>query len=230
MKEVFFYKIQYYPFVQHYKLQFRKKYCSEFKILNQKFGRQLYTDIISDKMNWPIVLESIETQINVSDDLYIKLKPEMKKLFISYANDVTDLITVLDFHNVIQNLKSPMIDNLSCIQSLKHFNVSNTIFDEISAETEFSKEMIRMYNNIMSNKLDNDDIDNNNNDVNTNNLVSNIRKSRKRKCNDDTDNKNNNENTKNHYPIIRKSRKGNGKFLSSKNLNKQLNDEKISVH
>ena len=161
-------------------------------------------------MNWPIVLESIETQINVSDDLYIKLKPEMKKLFISYANDVTDLITVLDFNNVIQNLKSPMMDTLSFIQNGKHFNVVSTIYDENSAESEFSKEMIRIYNNILSNKLDNDDIDNNNNnnnnDVNTNNLVPNIRKSRKRKCNDDTDNKNNDVNTKSLYPILRKSR------------------------
>ena len=68
-------------------------------------------------MNWPIVLEAIEAQINVSDDLYIKLKPEMKKVFISYANDVTDLTTVLNFHNVIQTLKSPMMDNLLCIQT-----------------------------------------------------------------------------------------------------------------
>ena len=45
--------------------------------------------------------------------------------------------------------------------------------------------MIRMYNNILSNKLDNDDIDNNNNDVNTNHLVLNGRKSLKRKCNDE---------------------------------------------
>ena len=29
-------KIQYYPFVQHYKQQFIKKNCSEFKISNKK--------------------------------------------------------------------------------------------------------------------------------------------------------------------------------------------------
>ena len=73
--------------------------------------KQWYTDILLDKVNWPIVLEAIEAQINELDDLYIKLKPEMKKVFISYANNVTYLTTVLDFHNVIQKLKSPMMDN-----------------------------------------------------------------------------------------------------------------------
>ena len=104
-------KIQYYPFLQHHKLQFIRKYCSEFKILNKKIVKQWYTDNILDKVNWPIVLEAIEAQINELDDLYIKLKPEMKKVFISYANNVTYLTTVLDFHNVIQKLKSPMMDN-----------------------------------------------------------------------------------------------------------------------
>ena len=67
--------------------------------------------------------------------------------------------------------------------------------------------MIRIYNNILSNKLDNDNIDNNNNnDVNANHLVSNKRKSLKRKCNDDVYNKNNELNTKKVHPIERKSR------------------------
>ena len=158
--------------------------------------KQWYTDIISDNVNWPIVLEAIEAQINIADDLYITLKPEMMNVFISYVNDVTDLTTVLDFHIIILNLKLPMMDNLSYIQNVKHFNIVNTIYNEISADSEFSNEMIRMYNNILSNKLDNDDIDNNNNDVNANNLVSNIRKSRKRKCNNDPDNVNNDMNTK----------------------------------
>ena len=51
----------------------------------------MYTDIISDKGNWPILLEAIEAQIALSEGLYIKLKSEMKKVFISYANDVTNL-------------------------------------------------------------------------------------------------------------------------------------------
>ena len=146
------------------------------------------TDIISDKGYWPILLDAIETQIAFSENLYIKLKPKMKKVFISYANDVTDLTTVLDFHNVILKLKSPMMDNLSFTQNVTHFNVVNTIYDEIIEDTEFSDEMIRMYNNILSNKLDNDDIDNINNDVHTNNLISNKRKSLNRKCNDDANN------------------------------------------
>ena len=86
------------------------------------------------------------------------------------------------------------MDKLSFTQNVKHFNIVNTIYDKIIEDKEFSDEMIRMYNNILSNKLDNDDIDNKNNDVTTNNLVSNKRKSLKRKCNDDANNKNNNVN------------------------------------
>ena len=68
------------------------------------------------------------------------------------------------------------MDNLSFTQNVKPFNVVDTIYDEIIEDKEFSDEMIRIYNNILSNKLDNNDMDNNNNDVNTNNLVSNKRK------------------------------------------------------
>ena len=77
------------------------KYCEAHKISNQKIVKQWYTDIIEDKINHPIVLEAIEAQMNVSDKFYIKLKSEMKKVFTSYANDVTDLTTALDFYNVI---------------------------------------------------------------------------------------------------------------------------------
>ena len=48
-------------------------------------------------------------------------------------------------------------------------------YDDIIEDKVFSDEMIRIYNNILSNKLDNDNIDNNNNDVNTNHLVLNGR-------------------------------------------------------
>ena len=44
--------------------------------------------------------------------------------------------------------------------------------------------MSRIYNNIFSNKFDNDNIDNNNNDGNTNHHVVIGRKSFRRKCND----------------------------------------------
>ena len=67
------------------------------------------------------------------------------------------------------------MDKLSFTRNVTHLNIVNTIYDDIIEDKGFSDEMIRMYNNILSNKLDNDDIDNNNNDVNTNNLVSNIR-------------------------------------------------------
>ena len=50
------------------------------------------------------------------------------------------------------------------------------IYDEISAESEFSTEMIRIYNIILSNKLDKDDIDNKNNDLSTINLNKSKRK------------------------------------------------------
>ena len=60
-------KIQYFPFVQHHKQQFIMKYCREYKILNNKIVKQWYTEIISDKINCPIVLKAIEVQINVSD-------------------------------------------------------------------------------------------------------------------------------------------------------------------
>ena len=89
-----------------------------------------------------------------------------------------------------------MMDNLSFTQNVTHFNVVNTIYDEIIDDTEFSDEMIRMYNNILSNKLDNDDIVNNNDDVHSNNLVSNKRNSLKTRCNDDANNKKNDVNTK----------------------------------
>ena len=147
----------------------------------------------------------------------------MKKGFISYANDKTDLTTVPDFHNIILKLKSPIMNKLSFTHNLTHVNVVNTIYDDIIEDKVFFDEMIRMYNNILSSKLDNDDIDNNNNDVNTNNIVSNKRKSLKRKYDDDVDNKNKELNTKKVHPDVRKSRK---KISASKYLNFDLNDNK----
>ena len=71
--------------------------------------RKWYTDTVSDKDNWPILLEAIEEHIVLSDGLYIKLKQEMKNDFISYANGKKDLTSVKDFHNVILKLKSPIM-------------------------------------------------------------------------------------------------------------------------
>ena len=71
--------------------------------------RKWYTDIISDKGNWPILLEAIEEQIALSDGLYIKLKQEMKNDFISYTNGKQDLTSVQDVHNVILKLYEKVI-------------------------------------------------------------------------------------------------------------------------
>ena len=94
-------KIHYYHFVQHHNKQLISKYCKEHKILNHKIVKEWYKNIIEDKVNHPIVIEAIEAQMDLSDEFYIKLKSEMKKVFTSYANDVTDLTTALDFYNVI---------------------------------------------------------------------------------------------------------------------------------
>ena len=69
--------------------------------------------------------------------------------------------------------------------------------------------MFRIYNNILSNKLDNDNIDNNNNDVNTNHHVLNGRKSLKRKCNDEV------------HPIEQKSRTKNTLICENSNKKKK---------
>ena len=69
------------------------------------------------------------------------------------------------------------------INDIKDFNIVNTLYDDIVAETEFSTEMIIIYNNILANKLDNDDIDINNNKLSTNDLTWSTRESRKRNCN-----------------------------------------------
>ena len=156
--------------------------------MDQTIVKQWYTDIIEDEINHPIVLEAIEAQMNLSNELYIKLTSVMKKVFTSYANDVKDLTTVLDFYNVFHNLKSPMMDKLPFINDLKNFNSVNTIFNDIVAGSEFSTEMIRIYSNILANKLDNDDIDINNNKLNRNNLTRRTRESRERKCNNQESN------------------------------------------
>ena len=115
---------------------------------------------------------------------------------------------------------------LSFTHKFSHVNVINTVYDDIIEDKVFSGERIRIYNNILSNKLDNDDIDNNNNDVNTNHLVSNERKSLKRKCNDDVYNKHNELNTIKVPPIERKSRKIN--ILMCEKINNKKNTKIIN--
>ena len=66
----------------------------------------------------------------------------------------------------------------------------NTLFDDIVEEIEFSTEMIRIYKNIIANKLDNDQLidlkkcdDIDINKLNTNNFTQSTKESRKRKFN-----------------------------------------------
>ena len=126
-----------------------------------------------------------------------------------------DLTSVKDFHNVILKLKTPIMKKLSFSHNPSHLNVVNTIHHDIIKDKVFSDEMIRIYNNILSNKLDNDNIDNNNNDVNTNHLVLNGRKSLKRKCNDEV------------QPIEQKSRTKNTLICenSNKKKKKKINND-----
>ena len=90
----------------------------------------------------------------------------MKKVFTLYVTDVKNLTTVMDFSNVIYNLKLPMMDELPFINDNNDFNIVNTLFDNIVAETEFYTKIIKIYKHILANKLDNDDIDINNNKLN----------------------------------------------------------------
>ena len=171
--------------------------------------REWYTNIVSDKGNWPILLDAIEQQIALSDSLHIKLKEEMKNDFISYANGKKDLKLLKDFHNVILKLKSPIMKKLSLSHDPSHLKVVNTLYHDIVKEKVFFDEIIRIYNTILSNKLDNDNIDNNNNDVNTNHHVLNGRKSLKRKCNDEV------------QPIEQKSRTKNTLICENSNKKKK---------
>ena len=46
-----------------------------------------------------------------------------------------------------------MIDELPFINDNKEFKIVNTLFDDIVVATEFSTEMIRIYNNILANTI-----------------------------------------------------------------------------
>ena len=87
-----------------------------------------------------------------------------------------------------------------------------------------------MYNNILSNKLDNDNIVNNNNDVHTNQLVPNGRITLKRKCNEDANKKMNNMNTKIVDPLDRKRMKIDKSSAISENNNiNKINKTSVDV-
>ena len=91
--------------------------------------------------------------------------------------------------------------------------------------------MIRIYNNILSNKLDNDNIDNNNNDVNTNNHVLNGRKALKIKCNDEVQPIEQKSRTKNTLICENSNKKKKAKISNNIMIEKdKLNDKKRLVY
>ena len=90
--------------------------------------------------------------------MYIELKIKMKDIFITFSNEVKDLTFVLDFFNLIHTLKHPMMAKLAIIKTLKDNNNVDIVNDEIVPDKDFSNEMIRSYNIILANKLDNDNL------------------------------------------------------------------------
>ena len=71
--------------------------------------------MINDTANHPIIVKAIEDQIEVSDEICIELKIEMKEFVITFDNEVKDLTYVLDFFIVMHTLKHPMMDKLAII-------------------------------------------------------------------------------------------------------------------
>ena len=97
----------------------------------------------------------------------------------------------------------------------------------LSKKIVFFDEMIRIYNNILSNKFDNDNIDNNNNDGNTNHHVVIGRKSFRRKCNDAVQPIEQKSRTKNTLICKKKKAKINNNIMIEKD---KLNDKKRLVY
>ena len=139
-------------------MTFVSKYGFENNISNTNIVKEWYTKIVNDIANHPIILEAIEDQIEVSDEMYIELKIKIKEIFITFSNEVKDLIFVLDFFNLIHTLKHPMMAKLAIIKTLKDNNNVDIVNDEIVPDKDFSNEMIRSYNIILANKLDNDNL------------------------------------------------------------------------
>ena len=58
------------------------KYSFENIISNTNIVKEWYNNIVNDTANHPIIVKAIEDQIEVSDEICIELKIEMKELFI----------------------------------------------------------------------------------------------------------------------------------------------------
>ena len=78
-------------------MTFVSKYSFENIISNTNIVNEWHNKIVNDIANHPIIIEAIEDQIEDSDEMYIKLKIEMKDFFIKFANEEKDMISVLDF-------------------------------------------------------------------------------------------------------------------------------------
>ena len=107
--------VQYYTFVKKHKMIFVSKYSFENNISNTNIVKELYDKIVNETAYHPIILEVIEEQIEVSNEMYIELKIEMKEFVITFANEVKDLTYVLNFFNVMHTLKHPMMAKLAII-------------------------------------------------------------------------------------------------------------------
>ena len=128
---------QYEPFVKKHKNTFIRGYCKEFKITNKKFVKEWYIRIVSDVGNWPILLDAIEQHMELSDNLHIKLKEEMKNELISYVNGKKYLKKLKDFHNIILQLKPPIMKKLSLSHDPSHLKVIKTLYHDIIKERVF---------------------------------------------------------------------------------------------
>ena len=140
---------------------------------------------------------------------------------------------------MIHKLKFPMMEDLPFINDKKDFNVVTTLFDDIVGESKISTEIIRIYNKILANKLDNDqsidlkkcdDIDINK--LNTNNLTQSTRKSSKRKCNNKESDFSNIQQTyiiKSAFKNFKKQSKNKyfiSRFNKKKTITKNINNDK----
>ena len=223
--------IQYYSFVKKHKNTCIEGYCDDNNIFNKSIVKEWYVKIVKDVDNWRIIIDAIEQQMELSDNLNIKLKETMKNELISYANDKKDLRQLKDVHNVIQSVKVPIIEKLSLSHNPSHLKIIKSLYHDIIKEKVFLEELSRIYNNILSNKFDNDNIDNNSNEGNTNHHIDIVRKTLKRKCNDAVQTIKQKSTTKNTLICKNSNKKKKAKISNNIMIEKnKVNDKKkISV-
>ena len=64
---------------------------------------------MEDKDNHSTTITDIEDQIVLSEKVKIKLKVIMKKIFLSYENELIDVMSPMDFCVIIDTLKQDII-------------------------------------------------------------------------------------------------------------------------